>query len=55
MLRYASLLLQFNRLDDALVVAETSLKFDPYNGQVLGLANNLRQWKKQVMTSVPPQ
>jgi len=54
-LRYAGLLLQFNRLDEALLVAETSLKFDPYNGQVLGLATNLRQWKKQFANSAPLQ
>src|SRR6266446_1469173 len=54
-LRYAGLLLQSNRVDDALLVAETSLKFDPYNGQILGLANNLRQWKKSIVTSVPPR
>jgi len=54
-LRYAGLLLQSNRLDDALLIAETSLKFDPYNGQILGLANNLRQWRKSIVTSVPPR
>jgi hypothetical protein len=54
-MRYAGLLLQSSRLDDALLIAETSLKFDPYNGQILGLANNLRQWKKSIVTSVPPR
>jgi len=49
-LRYAGLLLQCNRLDDALLVAETCLKFDPYDAQVLGLANSLRQYKKKPVT-----
>ena len=34
--RYAQLLLQLHRFDDALLVAETCLKLDPYNGQVRG-------------------
>jgi len=46
-LRYAGLLLQCNRLEDALLVAETCLKFDPYDGQVAGLAQQLRDYKKQ--------
>jgi hypothetical protein len=54
-LRYENLLLQSNRLDDALLVAETCLKFDPYDGQVLALANTLRQYKNQLTTSVPPR
>jgi tetratricopeptide (TPR) repeat protein len=45
--RYANLLLQFNRLDDALIVAKTCLKLDPYNGQVRGLINSLETWKSQ--------
>ena len=53
-LRYAGLLLQCNRLDDALLVAETCLKFDPYDAQVLALANNLRQYKKQSVTMAQP-
>jgi hypothetical protein len=46
-LRYAGLLLQCNRLDEALLVAETCLRFDPYDAQVSGLAAQLRQYKKQ--------
>jgi len=38
-----------------LLVAETCLKFDPYDGQVLALANSLRQYKNQLTTSVPPR
>jgi hypothetical protein len=43
---YANLLLQMNRPEDALLVAETCLKLDPFNEQVRGLANNLRSLKK---------
>ncbi len=45
--RYINFLLQYNRLDDALVVAKTCLKFDPYNGQAIDLVNNLENYKKQ--------
>ena len=39
--RYVNFLLQFNRLDDAMIVAETCLKLDPFNDQVKGLVNQL--------------
>ena len=45
--RYINFLLQYNRLDDALIVAKTCLKFDPYNGQAIDLVNNLENFKKQ--------
>jgi tetratricopeptide (TPR) repeat protein len=45
--RYANFLLQLNRFDDALIVAQTCLKLDPYNGQVVGLVNQLEDFKKQ--------
>ena len=45
--RYAQLLLQTRRFDDALLVAETCLKLDPYNGQVRGLVENVKAYKKQ--------
>ena len=49
--RYAQLLLQFSRFDDALLVAETCLKLDPYNGQVRGLVDSIQgydqSYKKQ--------
>ena len=44
--RYAQMLLQLQRFDDALLVAETCLKLDPYNGQVRGLVENVRKYKK---------
>ena len=40
--RYVQLLLALNRVNDALVIAETCLSLDPYNGQVEGLVNSLR-------------
>ena len=46
--RYAQLLLQLQRFDDALLVAETCLKLDPYNGQVRGLVESVKGYKKQM-------
>jgi len=43
--RYIQFLLQYNRLDDALIVAKTCLKFDPYNGQAIDLVKNLEEYK----------
>jgi tetratricopeptide (TPR) repeat protein len=45
--RYVQLLLSLNRLDDALTIATTCEKLDPYNGQVIGLVKNLQSFKKQ--------
>ena len=45
--RYVNLLLQFNRVDDATIVAETCLKLDPYNGQVKDLVNRLQGFRAQ--------
>jgi len=50
--RYINLLVQppaplTPRLEDALQIAETAQKLDPYNGQIAGLIANLRDWKKR--------
>lgn len=45
--RYVQFLMQFNRIDDALVVARTCLKLDPYNGSVSDLIDNLEKFKTQ--------
>jgi tetratricopeptide (TPR) repeat protein len=45
--RYINFLLQYNRLDDALLVVETCLKLDPYNDQVRGLVKQLGDFKSQ--------
>ena len=45
--RYVQFLLQFGRLDDAIVVAKTCLKLDPFNTQISGLITNLNQMKDQ--------
>ncbi|MEK7707117.1 MAG: DUF2723 domain-containing protein, partial [Verrucomicrobiota bacterium] len=47
--RYVQLLTQpqIGRFEDALIVAETCLKLDPYNGQVIGLVNQLRDTVKR--------
>ena len=48
--RYINFLLQYNRLDDALLVAQTCLKLDPYNDQVRGLVKQLGDYKSQSVT-----
>jgi len=45
--RYVNFLLQFNRLDDALIVAETCIKLDPYNDQIKNLITQLKEFKSQ--------
>jgi len=45
--RYVNFLLQFNRLDDALIVAQTCLKLDPFNDQVKNLIHQLEEFKSQ--------
>ena len=44
---YVAFLVQFNRLDDALLVAEAGLKVDPENGSVRSLVDNLKSRKRQ--------
>ena len=39
--RYINFLLQFGRLEDALLIAQTCQKLDPYNDQVNGLVKQL--------------
>jgi tetratricopeptide (TPR) repeat protein len=50
--RYARLLLQSNRTDDALLVAQTGLKLDPDNRQVMGLVENLKNAAKEAKIKV---
>ncbi|HEV2456005.1 MAG TPA: hypothetical protein VGY98_17200, partial [Verrucomicrobiae bacterium] len=45
--RYVQFLMQYNRIDDALVVARTCLRLDPYNGSVSDLIDNLEKFKNQ--------
>jgi tetratricopeptide (TPR) repeat protein len=44
--RYVNFLLQQNRLDDALIVAQTCLKLDPFNGAIVDLVDKLKSFKK---------
>jgi tetratricopeptide (TPR) repeat protein len=44
--RYVNFLLQFNRLDDALLVAQTCLKVDPNSGAAADLVRRLDEFKK---------
>ena len=43
--RYINLLLPLNRVDEALLLAQTCLKLDPYNAQIIGVVNNLQNIK----------
>ena len=45
-IRYANFLFQFQRFDDALIVAKTCQKLDPYNGQITGLIDQITNIRK---------
>jgi thioredoxin-like negative regulator of GroEL len=45
--RYVNLLLGQRRFEEALLIGETCLKLDPYNGQVIDLVNRLRMFRKE--------
>ena len=44
--RYVQFLMQYNRLEDALLVAKTCQTLDPYNDSVAGLIRQLEDYKK---------
>jgi tetratricopeptide (TPR) repeat protein len=48
--RYVNFLLQLNRLDDALIVAQTCQKLDPFNDQITGLVDQLKKFKQDNST-----
>jgi predicted phage tail protein len=48
--RYINFLLQYGRVDDAFLVAQTCQKLDPYNDQVKGLVKQLGEYKNQSAT-----
>jgi hypothetical protein len=45
--RYVQLLLESNRADDALLVAQTGAKLDPSNRQLKGLVENVKHYNRQ--------
>ena len=47
-IRYANFLFQFQRFDDALIIAQTCQKLDPYNGQITGLIDQIQDIKKRI-------
>jgi tetratricopeptide (TPR) repeat protein len=47
-IRYANFLFQFQRFDDALVIAKTCQKLDPYNGQITDLVNQITNIQAEV-------
>ena len=56
--RYVQLLTspEILRLDDALLIASTGLKLDPYNGALINLVSQLKSWKKEhaPAAQIPP-
>jgi tetratricopeptide (TPR) repeat protein len=44
--RYINFLAMLGRYDDALILTQTCLDFDPYNGSVAGLVKQLQEMKK---------
>src|SRR5260221_12428457 len=55
--RYVNLLVspEVQRLDDALLIAKTCQKLDPFNSGVVDLVNRLQDWKKQRTELNSPQ
>jgi len=53
--RYSNLLVSQQRFDDALTIATTAQKLDPYNGGFIDLVNRLQDFKKQRATLNPAQ
>ncbi|HVU26235.1 MAG TPA: DUF2723 domain-containing protein [Verrucomicrobiae bacterium] len=45
--RYIQFLMQFNRVDDAILVTQTASKLDPYNDQFTSIVSQLQQIKEQ--------
>ncbi len=53
--RYINLLVSMGRIDDARIMAKTSLKLDPNNGQMEGLVGQLESMKQAQQGNVPSQ
>jgi tetratricopeptide (TPR) repeat protein len=47
-IRYANFLFQFNRFDDALIIAKTCHQLDPYNPQISDLIDQIGRIKQQI-------
>jgi tetratricopeptide (TPR) repeat protein len=52
--RYVQILIQLNRIDDALLMAQTSLLLDPNNGQIDNLISELKRLKTSQPAFRPP-
>ncbi len=52
--RYINILVSLSRFDDALMLSRTSLKFDPANGQLRGLIDELERIRRSSLGSAPP-
>ena len=51
--RYINILVSLSRFDDAILLSKTALKFDPANGQLRGLIDELESIKKRSGGGVP--
>ncbi len=52
--RYINLLVSVGRIDDALLIAQTSVKLDPNNGQMAQLILDLGRFKQGQAAATPP-
>ena len=53
--RFVQLLLQFNRMDDAVLITQAFLKVDPQNRQAQGLLESVKSYKKQSAGAAKPE
>jgi thioredoxin-like negative regulator of GroEL len=53
--RYVNFLLQYGRLDDAALVAQTCYKLDPYNDQIKGLVDQMEKFKNDAVERTKAQ
>jgi thioredoxin-like negative regulator of GroEL len=52
--RYVNLLLSLQRFDDAIIIATTCQKLDPYNASFIDLVKRIPIWKQQGLTGGSP-
>ena len=53
LIRYVNVLLPLNRVDEAMLLTQTSLKLDPYNTLLIAWMNNLRDIKSRISAAKP--
>ena len=53
LIRYVNVLLPLNRVDEAMLLTQTSLKLDPYNTLLIAWMNNLKEMKSRMSAAKP--